>query len=92
MRWLVRLFMLLLLGLMLVLGALVFLALQDTPLVARAAVLTPAHIERAKRLLERNDPRNMRPGVLRTITISEQDLDLAANYLASQYARAARPT
>ena len=65
--------------------ALLYFAIDSTPRVSGAASLTPAHIERAKRLLDRNDPRTLRPGVLRTITVSEEDLDLAINYLANRF-------
>ena len=67
------------------LATLLYFAIDSTPLVSATASLTPAHIERAKRLLDRNDPRTLRPGVLRTITVSEEDLDLAANYLANRF-------
>lgn len=86
-RWLARLLVLVVIVLPLLLAALLWLALDNTPLVASKVAFTPAHIERAQRLLARNDPRRMKPGVLRTIVISEQDLDLAANYLASRHAR-----
>ena len=85
MRWMLRLFLLLLVGLPLLAAGLVYLAIDDSPMVRGQAALTPAHVERARWLLARNDPRSMRPGVLRTIVISEEDLDLAANYLANQY-------
>ena len=64
-----------------------FLALDDRPLVARPAALGPAQVERAKRLLDDNDPRRLKPGAQRTVSLSQQDLDLLANYLASRYAR-----
>lgn len=89
MRGLLRLALLLLLAAPLVLVALVLLALDNTPLVTSEVVFTPAHIERAKRILSRNDPRRMRPGVLRTMVINEEDLDLAANYLAGRFAHGA---
>ena len=69
------------------LATLLYFAVDSTPLVSGAASLTPAHIERAKRLLDRNDPRTLRPGVLRTITVSEEDLDLAVNYLANRFGK-----
>ena len=67
--------------------AMLYFAIDSTPLVSGAASLTPVHIERAKRLLDRNDPRTLRPGVLRTITVSEEDLDLAVNYLANRFGK-----
>ncbi len=67
-------------------GAL-FLATEDQPRVQRTAAFTPENIERAKRILDKNDPRKMKPGVLRTISANEEDTDLAANYLANRYGR-----
>jgi uncharacterized protein YfiM (DUF2279 family) len=69
------------------LAAMLYLAIDGAPRVSAAASLTSAHIERAKRLLERNDPRTMRAGALRTITVSEEDLDLAVNYLANRFGK-----
>lgn len=66
-----------------------FRAVQDEPLVARTAEITPANIERARRILARHDPRQARPNALRTITIEQEDLDLAANYGARRYAQGA---
>lgn len=85
MRWILRLFLLLLVGLPLLTAGLVILAIDDNPMVRGQAALTPAHVERARWLLARHDPRAMPAGVLRTVVISEEDLDLAANYLANQY-------
>lgn len=65
------------------LGA-IWLALDDQPLVAGSADIKPENIARAKRILERNDPRRMRAGMLRSILITGPDLDLAANYAAQQ--------
>lgn len=69
----------------LALASIVFLAVDNQPTVNRTAEITPADIERAKRILEQNDPRKLRSGVVRTISLSQQDLDVAANYLASHY-------
>lgn len=85
MRLMLRWVLLLLLALPVLLVALVVLAIDDTAMVQRQAALTPAHVEKARWLLTRHDPRNMRAGVLRTVVISEEDLDLAANYLVHQY-------
>jgi uncharacterized protein YfiM (DUF2279 family) len=64
----------------------VSLALEDQPLVARPAALGPAQIERAKRILDENDPRRLMPGAQRTVAVPQQDLDLIANYVTSRYA------
>jgi uncharacterized protein YfiM (DUF2279 family) len=71
----------------LALAAAIFYALEDRPLVARPPALGPAQIERAKRILDENDPRRLKAGAQRTVSLSQQDIDLLANYLASRYAR-----
>ena len=83
---LLRVVLVLLIGLPALLAVLVFFALDNTPLVVNKVTFTPDNIERAKRLLDRNDPRKMRAGVLRTIMVVQDDLDLALNYAASRYA------
>ncbi len=89
MRLLLRLLLLLVLSLPLLAAGLVWLAIDDTAAVRSQALLTPAHIERARWLLAQHDPRTMRAGVLRSIVVSEVDLDLAANYLLNRYAKGA---
>jgi hypothetical protein len=64
----------------------VYLSFDRRPTVERSADFTPDHIERAKRILESNDPRRMRTGVVRTVTVTSGDGDLALNYLAHRYA------
>lgn len=88
-RWLLRLVLVLLVLAPLLVLTTVWLMVDNTAAVVRPPVFTPAHIERAKRLLDRNDPRRMRPGVLRTVLVSQEDLELTVNYLASRYARGA---
>ncbi|HEY7168867.1 MAG TPA: hypothetical protein VIB79_30185 [Candidatus Binatia bacterium] len=68
------------------LGAL-FLAVDNHPAIDRAAEITPQNIERARKLLEQNDPRKLRPGDRRTVKIGQRDADVAANYLMQRYAR-----
>lgn len=63
-----------------------FLAFDPAPAIERAAELTPQHIERAQRILATNDPRRLRNGSVRTITIAADDVDVAVNYLAHRYA------
>jgi len=67
-------------------AALVWFAVDSVPLVADKVVLNVADIERAKQVLARNDPRKMRPGVLRSVVLPQQDVSLAAAYLASRFA------
>ncbi len=91
MRFSLKLFAILLviltLGLPIALVGAAFLAVDSQPLLTRTAEIRPENIARGKRIVERNDPRRMRPGVLRSILIGAEDLDLAANYLANRYAR-----
>jgi hypothetical protein len=87
MRFLFRLFLLVFFAVPVAIAGALYMALDDQPLVHRAAEITPANIERGKRILERNDPRNLKPGTVRTMTVSQTDLDLAANYVAHQYGR-----
>ncbi|RCW71681.1 hypothetical protein [Pseudorhodoferax soli] len=57
------------------------------PSVVRLAVTTPADVARALRLAERNDPRRAPQGVLRTITLTQEELDLLLPQLAAHAAR-----
>ena len=89
--FLMRIFVLLLifcvLGVPLALVGAVVLAVADQPTVSRAAEFTPEDIARAKRIVEQNDPRNMKAGGRRTLSLSQEDVDLALNYLAGRYAK-----
>ncbi|MFN0160803.1 MAG: hypothetical protein ACKVQQ_06205 [Burkholderiales bacterium] len=88
MRLAFKLLFLLPLLLIAVAAASLFLAVDDQPLVAQKAEIRPENIERARRIIERNDPRKMKAGVLRSIAVPGEDLDLALNYVAGRYARA----
>ena len=67
-------------------AAALLLATDRQPVINRAAEITPESIGRAKRILETNNPRRLRTGERRIISVSQGDLDLATNYLAQQYA------
>jgi hypothetical protein len=84
-RVMLRLLLVSALVLVLLAIALVTLAVDNVAAVDRLASPTPAHVERARWLLARHDPRAMRAGVRRTVVLSQEDLDLAINYLANQY-------
>jgi len=77
-----------LIALALAIAGALHLALENQPLISRTVEFTPAQIERAKRIVEKNDPRTIKPGVLRTLSLSQEDLDLVLNYLAGRYANA----
>src|SRR5512141_677523 len=58
----------------------------DPRAVAPAPEITPDHIERAKRILASNDPRQLKAGAVQAVEVSAADADLALNYLAHRYA------
>jgi hypothetical protein len=63
-----------------------YLALDGEPMVRRSAEITPANIKRAKQIIDQNAPRRLQASASQSVTISQQDLDLVANYLAHFYA------
>jgi len=89
MRSLARTFVLLLFTLPILAIAAVWLCFQDAPAVVRSVELTSQDIENAKRIIDRHDPRKVDDGGPRTVTISEQELDLMLNYAASRFGRGA---
>ncbi|MET0917199.1 MAG: hypothetical protein ABWY07_02075 [Burkholderiales bacterium] len=86
-RVLLGLCLLLFLGVPLALGAAISLCFQDEPLVRRAAEFTTDDVERAVRVFEKHDPRRMKSGALRTMTLHGDELDLAVNYLANRFGK-----
>lgn len=85
MRFLVKVTLFLFVLLPLAGAAAVFLTIDTQPTIERTAAITPSTIERAKRILDQNDPRKLKPGTRRTILLSNDDLDRAANYVANRY-------
>ena len=86
-RLLLRLSVVVLLGIPLALGTAVYLCFQDQPLVRRATEFKPGDVERAVRLIEKHDPRRMKSGTLRTLSMRGEDLDLVVNYLANRHGK-----
>lgn len=86
MRFLFKLVLLLVIAVPLAAAWALYLAIDLEPTLRRAAEITPSNIERAKQVLDRNDPRRLRIGTRRSVVLSQQDLDVAANYLAHFYA------
>lgn len=72
---------------MLLTASAIILAIDRTPVLERAVVLTPAHIERAKRIVRGQSLRRMQAGSLQSMRLGADDVDTAANYLAGLYAR-----
>ncbi len=60
---------------------LIYQGLQSRPLVEATASARQEDIERIKALLRANDPRTLRHGEVRTLTVSERDLNIALRSL-----------
>jgi hypothetical protein len=75
-----------LLSLLLLLGIGLWLVIEGTPRISRQVVLTPEHIERAKKIVDLHRHR-VRPGMLAIVRVLPGDADLAANYLVSRFAK-----
>lgn len=65
-------------------GALAWLALADAPSVSERRSLSHEDIARARDLLRQHNPRRLPPGAQRTMAVSQQDLDLALQYLVGR--------
>ena len=61
----------------------VLLNIEDEPLVASGLKLTPREIERAKELVKEHDPRTAEEGEVRSVSLSESELNLIGSYLAN---------
>src|SRR5712692_4293774 len=85
MRLLLRLLLFFIVAVPLVLAVALLLAVDNHPAVDRSAEFTPASIERAKQVLQKNDPRNLKRGAPRAVSVSQDELDLAVNYLVHRY-------
>ena len=70
----------------LVLVGVLALVVEDEPKLHGRADLTPERIALGKRVFEQNDPRRMKSGSIAKANLGQDDLDLAINYLANQYA------
>ncbi len=86
MRFLFKLVLLLVVAVPLAAAWALYLAIDLEPTLRRAAEITPPNIKRAKQVLDQNDPRKLETAARQSITLSQQDLDVAVNYLAHFYA------
>ena len=85
MRWLLVLFVLLVLASpLLILSA----ALESSPRTIADATLSVADVENAKQLLRDNDPRRLRDGERRRLRLSERELNLVLSYVLPEPAAA----
>jgi len=86
MRFLLRILLVFGLAIPLAVAVALYLALDGEPMVRRSAEITPGNIKRAKQIIDQNAPRRLQASASQSVTISQQDLDLVANYLAHFYA------
>jgi hypothetical protein len=86
MRFLLRIFVVLGSAIPLTVAVALYLALDGEPMVRRSAEITPGNIKRAKQIIDQNAPQRLPANASQSVTISQQDLDLVANYLAHFYA------
>ena len=63
------------------LGVALWLSFSDQALINNNLQLSHKDIAHARTLLKNNDPRYMQAGTTRTVYLSEQDLNLASNYI-----------
>lgn len=85
MRWFVRLFILSLLLIPIGIIVVAVLCLESTPLVEGEALLSASNVERAKQLLHEHDPRKLRSGEVKTVSMNEEELSLVANHLINRF-------
>lgn len=67
------------------LTGLLWLAVAGAPLVTQTPVPAPADIERALQVLQRNDPRGKLPGITRSVSLSQRELELLLNLAGRRY-------
>jgi uncharacterized protein YfiM (DUF2279 family) len=84
MRRLRRWLLLLLLLPLALLAAAALLAFEREPLVDRGEAISPGAVLQARALFRANDPRKLRPGEQRTVTVPLALLDEGINHLASR--------
>ncbi|MBD9355474.1 hypothetical protein [Methylomonas albis] len=86
MKWITKCLLLATLLLPVLLGLTLLLAIDDKPKLQNRADLTPEQIARAKLIFRQNDPRRLQSGAIARVKLAQQELDLAINYFANQYA------
>jgi len=62
----------------------VFLMLENEPMVAYAATIDAQELSQARVFIENSDPRGLEPGEMVAFTVNERDLELLIGYALSQ--------
>jgi len=60
--------------------------LEERPLVNRTVELTSDRLAQGERILDDNDPRKLQPGEIKTVRLTQDDLDITANYVVHRFA------
>ena len=68
-------------------AALVWYGLEPAPRIETASTLSHQDVERARAIIAKNDPRQLKVGARRTLILEENDLNLAANHLVKAYGK-----
>lgn len=85
MRWCARFSILFLLTILIGISVVAILCVESIPLVEKKSLLSPSSAERAKVLLHYYDPRKLRSGEVKTISVSEEELSLVTNHLINRF-------
>jgi len=64
---------------------LAWVVLENRPWVRSNPQLAATDFERVQKLLKEHDPRQMKTGAIRTVTLNERDLTLVTNYFLNYY-------
>jgi len=71
-------------------GVMTAFSLQEFPLVSKSKTLTAYEITRVKSFINKNNPLNFKEGQKKTTDITEQDINLLANYVLNKLDSGAR--
>ncbi|MFQ5931185.1 MAG: hypothetical protein ACE5MM_02135 [Nitrospiraceae bacterium] len=80
---------LLLIGISVGLGMAIYIlmGIQDQPLVNKPSELTPRDVKKVKEILKEHNPRKMKAGTIKTLSVRRDELELVANYLVNRFGR-----
>ncbi|HCU89749.1 MAG TPA: hypothetical protein DGR97_07390, partial [Gammaproteobacteria bacterium] len=84
-RWFARFSILLLLMILIGISVVSILCIESIPLVEKKPLLSLSNAERAKVLLREYDPRKLRSGEIKTVSMSEEELSLVTNHLINGF-------
>lgn len=83
--FLIRVVFILFLVLIGIITILLILGIDSKPLVVGEESLTSEDVERIKQQWEENDPRQLLPGQIKKLVITERDLNLFLHYASSRF-------